>query len=149
MMKAAFPLPLIAASFCGATLFAPAPAAAQVTVATNELVEVCSRTGTAWIDFCNGYMQAANDIGAELSLICIPLDTSRATLTAQFQAFAAEAIETQPQLAEASAINVVVASLNAMFPCEAANAEPAEQAEPPEQTEQAEQPDTDAEQADQ
>ena len=114
--------PLIVGLF-GAALglgaaFSAAPAAAQMTLSTADLMEVCSRTGTAWMDFCNGYMQSANDIGSELELVCVPADTSRMAMNELFRAFAADAIASQPEMADAAAINVVVASLNAAFPCE-------------------------------
>lgn len=121
-MKPAFSVPLFTAALGAASFIAPLPATAQVSVSTVELIEVCSRPGTAWVDFCNGYMQAANDIGAELSLVCIPPSTSRSAMTEQFQTFAASMIESQPQLADAAAINVVVASLNAVYPCAAPEA---------------------------
>ena len=62
-------------------LFAPSQTyAAGTTMSLGNLLKVCTTADMNWINFCNGYMQAVNDYGAKLGVICAPVGTSRTDL---------------------------------------------------------------------
>ena len=71
-----------------------------------------------WISFCNGFIQAAAD-GATLSgLACIPNGTTRTEIVELFEFHGSRAMVANPEIGDQAGLDVLIAILSALFPCE-------------------------------
>ena len=94
-------------------------AIAQETIlSAGDLYTACTTAEPAWVDFCNGYMQAANDLAVLTETACVPVGTTRSELAEVYQLRAGEVLSAAPELVDDPAIDVATYVLGQVFPCE-------------------------------
>jgi hypothetical protein len=71
----------------------------------------------SWIDFCNGFMQAAHDVGAIAGEVCVPKGITRTDLVKLFEREATTLLQAGGLSSKARGINLARAILSAGFPC--------------------------------
>ena len=106
------------AAFAITMTFNANDANAQETIlSAGDLYTACTTAEAAWVDFCNGYMQAANDLATLTQTACVPDGTTRAVLAEVFQLGAEEVLSAAPELVDDPAIDVATYVLGQVFPC--------------------------------
>jgi len=100
-----------------AILLSGAPATGQPNLSAADLLEACTRSAANWVDFCNGFFQAAHDYGALLGEICAPADATRSDMVAIYTRYAPQFLDETPGVAEASGLVVAVSIIAAEYPC--------------------------------
>jgi Rap1a immunity proteins len=98
-------------------MFFIAPARAQTMLSAGELLEACTRPDMHWVDFCNGYFQAANDQAAIQHLACVKQGTTRTELVELFETRVGVLIQQRPALADEFGMSVAIAILSEAYPC--------------------------------
>lgn len=73
-------------------------ARAQTTLTADKLYDACTRADTHWVDFCNGYFQAASDLIVTGQRACIPDGTSRTALVELYESKAPGLFARSPAL---------------------------------------------------
>lgn len=67
-----------------------------------------------WINFCNGFVQAAHDYGAAMGLVCTPPGVARSDLVEVFE----NAASTVTELGSETAVSVAIAAFARAYPCD-------------------------------
>jgi hypothetical protein len=70
-----------------------------------------------WVNFCNGFIQAANDQAVSSGIACTPAGTPRTVLVKEFEATASIVLALQPEMAEVAGIELASAIIGRAFPC--------------------------------
>lgn len=96
----------------------PAPVAAQITLSAADLLENCTNPQGPWVDFCNGFFQAAHDYGALHGEICAPADVTRSDLVDLYARYAPTLLQDTPDVARATGLVVAVSIIAAEYPCD-------------------------------
>lgn len=94
------------------------PVHSQTTVTTEQLLSACTRPDMHWIDFCNGFFQAAGDLATLSRRACIPVGTTRTDLVRLFEANAPALLSQQEDLASTSGLIVAAGIIETEFPCD-------------------------------
>ena len=85
-----------------------------MTLTGGEFLEACTRPDSAWINFCNGYVQAVFDGASEsANAICAPAGLTRAKIVGAV----VDRLTAAPELQEFNAALVVHAFLIKAYPC--------------------------------
>ncbi|MGM0585710.1 MAG: Rap1a/Tai family immunity protein [Pseudomonadota bacterium] len=92
-------------------------AQAENTVSAAALLEACTRAHESWISFCNGFFQAAHDLGTLNGDVCAPSDTTRTRLARIYQSDAQRLFSSESGLSSEAAISVATAIFANRFPC--------------------------------
>jgi len=109
---------LLFSFFYAPIAFTSHAAAEETVLSAGDLYTACTTPEAAWIDFCNGYMQAASDLAVLTETACVPSGTTRAVLAGVFQTGAEEVLSTAPALVDEPAIDVATYVLGQAYPCE-------------------------------
>lgn len=99
-------------------LLSPLPAASDTSMTAGNLLSVCTTADMHWIDFCNGFFQAANDQAAVASRACVPPGTSRTALVELYELQAGALLEAEPGLADMPGVALAIEILAAAYPCQ-------------------------------
>ncbi|MBF9048991.1 hypothetical protein GTA62_03890 [Roseobacter sp. HKCCD9010] len=83
----------------------------------RTLLDACTRVDIDWVNFCNGFMQAAHDQAVGLGLICVPSGTTRLELVETFDVLASRLIALEPTLGEEAGMDVAIIVLSDAYPC--------------------------------
>ena len=87
---------------------------AKLNLTGADFLTACSRPGPAWVNFCNGYVQAAVDgLGKPGDDFCPPVGITRATIMTAVM----KVLETTPILHNRSAVEAVYLTMRVAFPC--------------------------------
>ena len=89
----------------------------ETVLSTRKLIDACTRADMHWVDFCNGFAQAAHDLAVVSRMACVPPGTSRTTLTTVFTAAAANVVEEKPEAGDAAGLIVFATIIQNTFPC--------------------------------
>lgn len=109
-------LSAIAVAILAATVLTPAKSFATTSNAQltgSELVTACRKADMAWVNFCNGYLQAVVDSIRKGDKICVPAITTRAELVT----VAVRGIAPSTRLRAMNAYDAVVSVLQRRYPC--------------------------------
>ncbi|WP_420867511.1 Rap1a/Tai family immunity protein [Aliiroseovarius marinus] len=87
------------------------------TIKTSNLLEVCTRADMHWIDFCNGFFQAAHDAATIQGYVCTPLGVTRTNLVELFETEVTKLISIDSSISEASGLATAISILTDAFPC--------------------------------
>ncbi len=90
----------------------------STTVTGGDLLEACTRADMDWISFCNGYFQAAHDLGVLQGRICTDESITRTNLVEAYEQIAPTVFADDPSAKSGPALPVVVGVLSAKFPCQ-------------------------------
>lgn len=90
---------------------------AQGYQSARDVLDACTRADMNWIDFCNGLMQAAHDLGVIEGRLCAPTGTTRTELVQTFEPLAKLTIERNPDAANGLGLTFAAALLSAAYPC--------------------------------
>lgn len=102
-----------------ATCLIPLTAAAQGnTITAKKLLEVCTTADMHWVDFCNGFFQAAHDSGVVAGKICTPSGITRTQLVEMFEQRAPRLFQINPTIAKVAGVEVVQRLMAKEYPCQ-------------------------------
>jgi len=85
-------------------------------MSAENLLTACTTADSDWISFCNGYLQAAHDLGAKQGLICAPIGTTRTDLSNVYDRAAIE-IRKNPTMKREAGFQVALALFSTAYPC--------------------------------
>ena len=96
----------------------PLTAMAQNNIITaKNLLEVCTTPDMHWVDFCNGFFQAAHDSGAVDGKVCTPAGVTRTQLVELYEQRALRLFQINPVIGDAPGVEVVRRLLAKEYPC--------------------------------
>ena len=95
----------------------PGLASESNAITAGQLLDACTRPSPHWIDFCNGFFQAAHDAAAIAGQVCTSDGTSRTRMVELFEAEAARLIASDASIAELPGISLAMTILARSFPC--------------------------------
>lgn len=87
------------------------------TLTAGELLDACTRPSMHWVDFCNGFFQAAHDSATVDEQVCTPDGVSRTELVRLFEVEAKRLIHANSSIAQRDGISIATAILAGAFPC--------------------------------
>jgi hypothetical protein len=109
---------LLKGALLAASLTISFNATAQTTTSARDLFDVCTRADMDWINFCNGFIQAAADSATLSGLACIPAETTRTEIVQLFEFHGSRTMVANPGIGDQSGLDVTIAIISALFPCE-------------------------------
>jgi hypothetical protein len=71
-----------------------------------------------WVDFCNGFMQAASDVAVLNNTACVPPGTTRTKLAETFELYATQLFLAQPELGKEAGLSIASSIISVAYPCE-------------------------------
>lgn len=83
----------------------------------GDLLTACTTAAPHWVEFCNGFFQAAHDAGAIAGDVCAPPGTTRIDLVEAYERIAPGILAAQPDVTDMSGFRLAVAILAETFPC--------------------------------
>ena len=102
---------IVSAALGSATL------AQNTTMSGADLLDACTRADMNWIDFCNGYFQAAHDFGVLQGTVCTKVSVTRTNLVESFEQIAPAVFSEDASARSGPALPVAVGILSAAYPC--------------------------------
>jgi len=97
----------------------PLTAAAQsTTITAKKLLEACTTADMHWVDFCNGFFQAAHDNGVLVGKICTPSGVTRTQLVELFEQRAPRLFQINPTIEKVAGVEVAQRLMAKEYPCQ-------------------------------
>ena len=107
----------VLAALVAASLLTPSSAFSQnskITLSAGDFLAACTKADMAWINFCNGYIQAMVDSTHKPGKsLCITAGTTRARMVGAV----VQVLRLRPQLKPHNAATVVYAVMSKLYPC--------------------------------
>jgi hypothetical protein len=90
---------------------------AETVLNLSGLVNACTRAEMSWVDFCNGYFQAAVDLAARQGLACVPEGTTRTEVVTISMDVLSKLSDGSPKSEEVGGLEAAVFVLRELYPC--------------------------------
>ena len=107
---------LVLASALALTIV-PTAANANNTLPASDLLLACTTPDIEWVNFCNGFFQAAHDAAANAGRVCVPSGVSRADLATLYQIEATKLIANDRSVGGISGVSLSAIIFEQNFPC--------------------------------